>query len=644
MRIRAPFRSLACAILLGALPLAAQLPGNSTLQGAYNFRYVGVNTGTSTATALSALGTITFDGNGGFTVAGTLYVNSGGNNTSSTLATSGTYNVLSNAIFDMQNVFAGTDANGFQARFFGGVGAGNILMGSSTEYLFADLFVAAPAAAASDNVSNATLNGSYHIASMEYPGGGVSGVLDTFFDVNADGGGNLGNVTITGYAANVANSAKQTQTSTGATYTVTGNGTGTLVFPASGGATLLSGNRNLYVARDGSFFFGGGPNNFDMILGVKALPGSGNTAPLNGIYFTGLVQDDSTVSGGGFLSWAGSDNETGSSTGLFIEHDRVNDPLYGAYDATYDGQFTFSPNGTYTDSVSAFAAGAGGNIVLISGGTTLYQLGMYLKSLPMNGTGVFLNPQGVVNAANSAPFTTSISPGQFVTLYGSGLVSQSADATTTPFPTTLGNVQASVSYSVTASGSTTTHTDPMPIYAVRPKYDGTHDLIQAIVPYTAPSDGSLLSFTVSNNGTPSNAAPLFSGATSPGIFTLTPGGVGNGAIQHSADFSTVTSSSPAKVGETVVIYLTGLGALKNPIPAGSVAPVSPLPVLAQNVDAVYIDGQIATVSYQGLTPTAVALYQLNVVIPAGVTTGKSVTIEILTPDSDNIEATIPIGQ
>jgi uncharacterized protein (TIGR03437 family) len=40
----------------------------------------------------------------------------------------------------------------------------------------------------------------------------------------------------------------------------------------------------------------------------------------------------------------------------------------------------------------------------------------------------------------------------------------------------------------------------------------------------------------------------------------------------------------------------------------------------------------------------VGLYQLNVTIPAGVTTGSNVTLEIVTTDADNIQATIPIGK
>ena len=63
------------AIALTAPPASAQLPSNATLQGAYNFRYLGADTG-SNDKAFSFQGTLTFDGKansngvGTFTVAG----------------------------------------------------------------------------------------------------------------------------------------------------------------------------------------------------------------------------------------------------------------------------------------------------------------------------------------------------------------------------------------------------------------------------------------------------------------------------------------------------------------------------------------------------------------------------------------------
>src|SRR5262249_24285622 len=137
-------------------------------------------------------------------------------------------------------------------------------------------------------------------------------------------------------------------------------------------------------------------------------------------------------------------------------------------------------------------------------------------------------------------------------------------------------------------------------------------LINLVVPYSIPGEGSFLNFSVNSNGTVSNTATVYSGPTSPGIFTVPSGGLGNGAILH-ADFSLVSPASPAKAGETVQIFLTVLGAVTPPVAAGAAGPVNPLSTMI--VPDVYIDGVLAKTVFSGLAPTLGGLYQLNVTIP-----------------------------
>jgi uncharacterized protein (TIGR03437 family) len=274
-----------------------------------------------------------------------------------------------------------------------------------------------------------------------------------------------------------------------------------------------------------------------------------------------------------------------------------------------------------------YAVGGGGNFALGTGLKGNYFLDLYVKAPVLTATGVFLNPQGVVNAANSVPFTAGVAPGEVISLYGSNLASSTATTPGLPFPTTLGGA------SVTINGTAA------PIYYASP------GLLSVVVPYSAPSDGSFLNIQVTNNGTTSNTATVYSTAASPGIFTVPSGGIGNGAILHS-DFSLVTPANPAKVGETVQIFLTGLGATSPAVKEGSAGPTSPL-ATAVTPD-VYIDNQPAKVVFAGLAPTLGGLYQLNVTIPSGVTSGSNVTIEIVAydtsgnPVTDNAEATIPV--
>ena len=65
-----------------------------------------------------------------------------------------------------------------------------------------------------------------------------------------------------------------------------------------------------------------------------------------------------------------------------------------------------------------------------------YEIYFGVQAPAQAGTGVFLNPLGVVNAASSAPAGNPISPGEFVTLYGTGLAKsdQTAVASVSGFP------------------------------------------------------------------------------------------------------------------------------------------------------------------------------------------------------------------
>jgi len=623
---------LAASTALFVGPAAAQLPSNASLQGAYNVRYLGVNVDQNNPAdePLSFSGTITFDGKGGFTVTGT-GVSLATANHSLTILTSGQYSVLPGGNFAMTNPFDSNTAD--QTTLYGGIGVG-ALTASSTDTNYTDIFVAIPVAT---SASNATLNGNYFLTSLEFQNGSFSLTRDTFFSAVADGKGGFGSPVIQGTALNLNNVA-QSQTSPSVTYSLTANGSGTLIFPVPSGAPpvanqLLAGNKVLYVSPDGSFFVAGGATAYDMILGVKALSGNASTA-LSGLYFTSLLENLAAGGNGdGLYGAQGSANESG---GTEFAHQRTNWEFAGSFEFTSAGAFTLAADGTSPNpGFSKYVVGAGGNIVLGSGDGTNYQLVFYVKAIAPSATGVFLNPQGVVNAANSIPFTAQVSPGEVVSLYGSGMSSQTMTAGL-PFPTNLGGVQVNLSWIDPNSGKNVTANAPI--------YFLSSGLISAVVPYTIPTDGSYINFQISNNGTLSNVASEYSGLTQPGIFTVPPGGVGDGAILH-ADFTLVSAASPAKVGETVQIFLTGLGAVTGGVVAGTAAPTSPLSMVSDLQDlSIYIDGVQATIPFAGLAPGLGGLYQMNVTIPSGVTLGSDVSIEIVTLDADNIQASIPISK
>jgi uncharacterized protein (TIGR03437 family) len=574
--------------------------GNSMLNGTYYFReviYVS-NTSTGALSGATALyGTIAFNGSGTYTINCTVYDSGYGLFTCAQggLPTSGTYSVAASGYgFLSSPRYSGVSVYGL-------VSQQGIFVGSSTEDGFNDLFIAAPLSSPMPTL--ATFKGSYWIADMDTANG-----IGSMFQANPDGAGNLGNVTITGYIEGYGSSLA-TQTSTGVKYTNPG-GAEVVTFTNPSNATLIAGQKYLYLSPDGNFVFGGSPTGWDFLVGIRTASG---TPGFGGLYYQAGM-DLSSV----FDTYYGSLN---ANAGVAVGHQRVNDVLDGyLYDYTYGEAYSVSPNGTYSNpAIMNYVVGAGG--VRIGSGIGPYLgINVALPAPSFSGPGVYLNPAGVVNAASSAPFTAGIAPGDFITLYGANLAPGTATAYTVPFPTTLGldGVQ------VTVNGL------PAPVQFVSPGQ------ISAIVPYAVGS--SIARIQVNNNGVLSNVVTEFVNLTAPGVFTVPPGGLGYGAVLH-GDYSLVTAQSPAQVGETVAVYLTGLGTTNPVIPDGSAGPASSQ---TNNTIQVYIGGLQATVSYSGLAPDLAGLYQINFTVPTGVTAGDN-TLEIVGPDSDAAEALIPVG-
>jgi uncharacterized protein (TIGR03437 family) len=219
----------------------------------------------------------------------------------------------------------------------------------------------------------------------------------------------------------------------------------------------------------------------------------------------------------------------------------------------------------------------------------------------------FIFPAGVVNAGSSVPFTASLAPGELVSIYGMNL----SNTTTSDgsLPTTLGGVQVLVNNTAA------------PIYSVA--HTSSYDQINAVIPLGTTS--SIAAIQVTNGSGASNTVTNYVGSTQPGAFnsyTATP------AVQHGADYSMVTPSNPARVGETLLVYLTGLGTLAT---SGS----------ANNSIGAHIDGIQATVSFAGSQSTVGGGYQMNVVVPSGITNNPAY-LDIAGPDAYNSEVAIPV--
>ena len=133
----------------------------------------------------------------------------------------------------------------------------------------------------------------------------------------------------------------------------------------------------------------------------------------------------------------------------------------------------------------------------------------------------------------------------------------------------------------------------------------------------------------------------------PALFTTN----GQGSGQASAIISNTSilaapagaypGSRPAKKGEFILLYCTGLGDVKNHPAAGALSPGNP-PATTATVPKLTVGGADATVSFSGLAPGFVGLYQVNFQIPDTAPSGDAVAIALTIAGTKSNTATIAI--
>jgi uncharacterized protein (TIGR03437 family) len=269
-------------------------------------------------------------------------------------------------------------------------------------------------------------------------------------------------------------------------------------------------------------------------------------------------------------------------------------------------------------------------------------------------------PVPVINAiVNGATFKAGANPAaanSFVSLFGTDFGTE--NTTGNIFPATTFN-----GVSVLVNGAA------IPLYFVV----GTGGQINIVLPSELGSSGSATVEVKTADGTSAPfSLPLT--ADSVGIFRIADPSKAsreNGAVLFSntawkvmplsmatalglPSCASVTTASvcgkPAKVGDQIQIYLTGLGkATPNGDPNGKVLATGSLAptdgsVLYKTVETpvVKIGGVPAVVSFSGIAPGNAGQYQINVAVPDGVKPNDDVTLEIEMPDGSKDSVTIAI--
>jgi uncharacterized protein (TIGR03437 family) len=139
--------------------------------------------------------------------------------------------------------------------------------------------------------------------------------------------------------------------------------------------------------------------------------------------------------------------------------------------------------------------------------------------------------------------------------------------------------------------------------------------------------------------------PLASQA--PGIFLANSSGQGEVLIANTASVpapvGTFPGSRPAQRGDYISIFCTGLGGVTNEPATGAPAVSNPVSKTSTNPIAVSIGGVDAPVSFSGLAPGFLGLYQVNVQIPANTPTGPAVPLSISIGGNASNQASIAVA-
>ncbi len=224
----------------------------------------------------------------------------------------------------------------------------------------------------------------------------------------------------------------------------------------------------------------------------------------------------------------------------------------------------------------------------------------------------------VFGGANFAP----LAPGEVISIYGSRLAEATVTADPPPLLTTLKNTTVFI------------QSTSMPLYYVS-------DLqVNAVVPYSLGTNSlnAPLQILVKRDDTVSQPVYVTVATAEPTIY-----GDLRGITDYPSDYPaspsyTVSASTPAHAGDIIVLYCLGLGAVSPPVADGGL----PTGLSYAAPIQMMIGGQTATVLFQGLTPQFPGIYQVNAVIPAGVTTGSSVPVTISSGGQTSPPIQIPI--
>jgi uncharacterized protein (TIGR03437 family) len=235
----------------------------------------------------------------------------------------------------------------------------------------------------------------------------------------------------------------------------------------------------------------------------------------------------------------------------------------------------------------------------------------------------------VVGAGLSVPAVTAISPNGIASVFGSGFApggtvksAGTADLVDGKLPTKLGGVCVLVGGVAAPLFAVT----PGQVNFQAPQLTGSSATVQVVTACGASNEARSAAINVAVQ--PSSPEFFYFVQNANGKNPIAAVNASTGSLVGQPGLISGATVAPAKTGEVVTLYATGLGATIPPFTAGQ------LPDQAASVSGVQVTiGSVtlgsADLLYAGVTPGFAGLYQLNIRIPGGIPDGdQSVVLSV----------------
>jgi uncharacterized protein (TIGR03437 family) len=222
----------------------------------------------------------------------------------------------------------------------------------------------------------------------------------------------------------------------------------------------------------------------------------------------------------------------------------------------------------------------------------------------------------VTNAADLGP---SLAPGGLISVFGRNLSPVNLATREIPVPTALGDS------CLTINGL------PVPVLFVSPTQ------VNAQMPFQTVGNVTMILRTPGGVSDNYNLRVL---PGAPGVFRSGKAGPDENlpTLVRAENNLLITDSNPIQLGDSIVIYLTGLGVVNPTQEAGMPGPANP-PARALIEPEVVLGGVKLPLSFAGLTPGQVGVYQINANVPQSVPRGLAIPLSIT---QAGVNTTIPV--